>query len=217
MMGEIVKWSINAVTILLLIFASWRAINNKNNLVLGLVIFGNLIVYYFTLSPLLCWIVSVVCIILAGRAKFEIEKDSSINIGSKKDIKLQNYSSISIEGNKKMVKPGQIIGLLIGAGLILFPIVGFVTNEASMLDSKGKMIGIGFIVFGAFMVLVNIIGMVKGTDDLLATNETVVASPVQSRASVEVPEVVVGNKVRCRFCKKLYSAEYNGCPHCKRK
>lgn len=25
------------------------------------------------------------------------------------------------------------------------------------------------------------------------------------------------NKIRCRFCGKLYSSEYNGCPHCKKK
>lgn len=25
------------------------------------------------------------------------------------------------------------------------------------------------------------------------------------------------DKIRCRFCKKLYSAEYNGCPYCKKK
>jgi hypothetical protein len=23
-------------------------------------------------------------------------------------------------------------------------------------------------------------------------------------------------KIKCRFCKKLYSAEYNGCPYCKK-
>jgi len=25
------------------------------------------------------------------------------------------------------------------------------------------------------------------------------------------------NKIRCRFCKRLYSADYNGCPYCKKK
>lgn len=30
-------------------------------------------------------------------------------------------------------------------------------------------------------------------------------------------EPVFEKKIKCRFCKKLYSSEYNGCPYCKKK
>ena len=114
-----------------------------------------------------------------------------------------------------MVKPGQIIGLLIGAGLMLFPIIGFMIGEASLSDPKGKMIGIGFIIFGAFMVIVNIIGLIKGTDNLLESSSNSREKEVPKIESVK--EESHAGKVRCRFCGKLYSSEYNGCPHCKKK
>jgi len=120
-----------------------------------------------------------------------------------------------------MTKPGPIIGLIIGMGLVLFPIVGFMIGEASLSDSKGKMMGFGFMIFGAFMVLVNIIALAKGTDDILASSNDSTSSTTQSKTKSEVePESVEGEEekmIRCRFCKKRYSSEYNGCPYCKKK
>lgn len=118
-----------------------------------------------------------------------------------------------------MVKPGPIIGLIIGIGLAVFPMIGMLMGEASLSDPKGKMIGFGFIIFGALMVVVNIIALAKGTDNLLADTP---AAPAPSRQKKEEAEEESEpeseeRKIRCRFCKKLYSAEYNGCPYCKKK
>ena len=127
-------------------------------------------------------------------------------------------SSKTVKGdNKKMVKPGPIIGLIIGILMAGFPIVGFMTGEGSLGDPQGKMIGFGFIIFGAIMVIINIIVLVMGKENLLSSNETTPAhSQTKERSEVE-GENDSGDKIRCRFCKKLYSSEYNGCPHCKKK
>lgn len=114
-----------------------------------------------------------------------------------------------------MVKPGQIVGILIGAALILFPVVGFVTHEASLSDTKGQMIGIGFIVFGAFMIILNLIGIITGTDNLLAAASS--ASAPVAQAPQKAKSENAGNKIICRFCGKKYSSDYNGCPYCKKK
>ena len=68
------------------------------------------------------------------------------------------------------------------------------------------MIGIGFIIFGVFMIIGNVISMIKG--------EPASTPPIKS-SSEEKTETE--KQIRCRFCKKLYSSEYNGCPHCKKK
>ena len=60
---------VKAVTVILMVIASWMAIKRKNNLILGVAIVGNLVVYYFTQSPLLCWVVSIGCMIWAGMIK----------------------------------------------------------------------------------------------------------------------------------------------------
>ena len=114
-----------------------------------------------------------------------------------------------------MTKPGPIIGLIIGILMAGFPIVGMMIGEASLSDPKGRMMGFGFIIFGAFMVIVNIIALVKGTDNLLADEpsaKTVSHSPIAKQ------ETDAGTgEIRCRFCGKRYSADYNGCLHCKKK
>jgi hypothetical protein len=113
-----------------------------------------------------------------------------------------------------MVKPGPIIGLVIGILMAVFPIIGFLTEEGSLSDPKGKMIGFGFIIFGAFMVIVNIIALAKGTDNIFSSsNETTTATQIPAKTSSQSQV----SKIRCRFCKKLYSTEYNGCPYCKKK
>jgi len=129
-----------------------------------------------------------------------------------------------------MVKPGPIIGLIIGIGLAVFPIIGFLMGEGSLSDSKGKMIGFGFIIFGVFMVAVNIIVLVTGKENLLASSNDATSAPVQYRAKSKVKsepaeeepkeeseEEPEEKMIRCRFCKKRYSTDYNGCPYCKKK
>lgn len=115
------------------------------------------------------------------------------------------------------MKPGPMIGLLLGIGLLASPVIGFVRGEASAGDPIVLVLGL----VGLFMVIVNIICIAKGTDNLLApaqtapaaaTTVTVVQTPPKEKE--EEPEE---QKIRCRFCKKSYSAEYNGCPYCKKK
>jgi len=112
-----------------------------------------------------------------------------------------------------MVKPGPIIGLILGIIMAGAPIIGMMTGEASLSDPKGKMIGIGFIIVGVFMVVVNIIVLVTGKENLLAPSTPQVSQPVISQKTQKAES----NKIRCRYCKKIYSAEYNGCPYCKKK
>jgi hypothetical protein len=86
-------------------------------------------------------------------------------------------------------------------------------------DPKGKLIGIGFIIFGAFMVIVNMIALAKGTDNLLADAPaaSTASAPSRQKKEEDEEEPEFGKKIRCRFCGKKYSSEYNGCPFCKKK
>ena len=200
--AEMISWAVKGLTVILMIAAASLAIKKKNNVCLGVAIVGNLLVYFLTLSPLLCWIVSIACIMWASSSKSPEQKQSL------------KSSKTSVSNSKKMVKPGTIIGLILGIGLVVFPIMGFVNKEASLSDSTGQLLGIGFIVFGALMVIGNIITLAKGGEPIAAsTVTTVVQSSSKAKTEAEENE----KKIRCRFCKKLYSAEYNGCPHCKKK
>ena len=126
-----------------------------------------------------------------------------------------------------MVKPGPIIGLIIGIGLTVFPMMGFLMGEASLSDPKGKMIGFGFMIFGAIMVIINIIVLATGKENLLSlsgdttTTTTTIVSPAPVKAKEEKvdedDEEPEEKMIKCRYCKKKYSAEYNGCPYCKKK
>ena|SRR3989339_896167 len=218
----IVTLATNGLTILLMIIAVSMAIRKKNNICLAVVILGNLIAYYLTQSPLICMIISIAGIIWASMSK-NLNDNKQINIVSNKQP--LKSSKTLVNDNKKMVKPGPIIGLIIGILMAGFPIVGFMIGEASLSDPQGKMWGFGFIIFGAFMVIVNVIALAKGTDNILndsnntTTTTTVTSSPSQVRSSraKSQSEESSTNKIRCRFCKKLYSSEYNGCPFCKKK
>jgi hypothetical protein len=110
------------------------------------------------------------------------------------------------------MKPGPIIGLLIGIGLMLSPAIGLFRGEASFGDPFVMIMGI----LGLFMVIVNIIAISKGTDDLLASNSSSFSTP-KTIAKEKLEGSSGEEMVRCRFCKKRYSSEYNGCPYCKKK
>jgi len=113
-----------------------------------------------------------------------------------------------------MVKPGGIIGLTIGAVLFIAPIMAFANGEASLSDSTNRTIALVACMIGFFMVIANIIELVKKPEQEIQTHARISASKNSLKASSDSsPE----SKIRCRFCKKLYDSEFNGCPYCKKK
>jgi len=50
-----------------------------------------------------------------------------------------------------------------------------------------------------------------------ATTPAPVAAATTVKASSKAETEIKEKKIKCRFCKKSYSAEYNGCPYCKKK
>lgn len=207
---QTIQWAVYGITIVLMIIAASIAIKKKNNLVLMAAVLGNLIVYYFTLSPLLCMAVSVVCMIWASFSGAKSAEVPDVTGRKVKNLKTPK-ANVIVSEEKKMVKAGPIVGLILGILMAGAPIAGMLMGEASLSDPKGRLIGIGFIIFGAFLVIVNIIVLATGKENLLASS-----SEAQSPASAKVEKSTEG-KIRCRFCKRLYSADYNGCPYCKKK
>ena len=75
------------------------------------------------------------------------------------------------------------------------------------------------------MVIVNIIAISKGTDNLLASSAPETKTPSSKSYNQKLEDEEESDedsdeevkKIRCRFCGKRYSSEYNGCPHCKKK
>lgn len=123
-----------------------------------------------------------------------------------------------------MVKPGPIIGLILGIGFVVFPMIGFFIGESSLQDSQGKLIGFGFMIFGAIMVIINIIVLATGKENLLSLSNETSTAPVtavtvksSSRKDESDEEEPAEKMIRCRFCKRKYYADYNGCPYCKKK
>jgi len=202
--GEIIKWAVNGVTILLMIIAASLAIKKKNNICLGVVILGNLSAYYFTRSPLICMIISIACIIWASSMK------------SPEQNKQELESSKSPTTQKKRVKAGNIIGLILGIGLVAGPLIGYLRQEASLSDPTTQGVLILFAVIGGFMIINNIFELLK-KDETIAPAATVTTTQQPPKEKTKAEDKSNKNKVRCRFCKKLYSSEYNGCPYCKKK
>ena len=202
--GNIVKWAIDGITILLLILAASMAIKKKNNICLGVVILGNLSAYYFTRSPLICMIISIACIIWASSMK------------SPEQNKQELESSKSPTTQKKRVKAGNIIGLILGIGLVAGPLIGYLRQEASLSDTTTQGVLILFAVIGGFMIINNIFELLK-KDETIAPAATVTTTQQPPKEKTKAEDKSNKNKVRCRFCKKLYSSEYNGCPYCKKK
>jgi uncharacterized membrane protein YeaQ/YmgE (transglycosylase-associated protein family) len=191
--ADFIFWAVRGITILLMIIASSLAIKKKNNLVLGVVIIGNLSAFFVTQSPLVCWIVSIACIIWAS---------------SMKSVKGDSKSS----DQKKKVKTGNIIGIILGIGLVAGPLIGYLRQEASLSDPTTQGVLILFAVIGAFMIINNIFELLKN-DAAPATTVTT----IQSSSTAKSEENKEEKQVRCRFCKKSYSSDYNGCPYCKKR
>src|SRR3989339_465207 len=161
--SELIKWTVNIITLILVIIAGSLAAKKKQNIAILILFIVNAFALFVLLSPIVAWIASIICIFWVSSIKEAEQKKQSLK------------SSTTSVKNKKMVKPGSIIGL-------------------------------GFIIFGVFMIIGNVISMIKG--------EPASTPPIKS-SSEEKTETE--KQIRCRFCKKLYSSEYNGCPHCKKK
>jgi hypothetical protein len=192
----IIDIAVKGITILLMIIAASMAIKKKNNIALGIVIVGNLAAYYFTQSPLLCMIISIAGIIWVSSAKSPGAEQQ--NLGSSKS---------QIQSQKKNMA-GNIIGLILGIGFVTGPLIGYLRQEASLSDPTTQGVLILFAVIGCFMIINNLFKLFEGAP---AATTTVTQS---SKAKTGAKE---SNKIRCRFCGKRYSAEYNGCPYCKKK
>ena len=89
-------------------------------------------------------------------------------------------------------------------------------QEASLSDPTTQGVLILFAVIGGFMIINNIFELLK-KEETAAPAAKVTTTQQPSKAKTEAEDKSNKNKVRCRFCKKLYSSEYNGCPYCKKK
>jgi len=193
--------AVKVVTIALLIIAASISIKNKANLCLGVLIVGNLLVYYLTQSPLLCMILSVICIIWAGMTKNKEQAEST-----------ENKSAKQTSGSKHS-KAGNVIGLILGIGFVAGPLIAYFGQEASLRDPTTQGILILFAVIGGFMIINNLFKLFERESASVTQVKT-----TSKKAKEEVEKEEKEEKmIRCRFCKKKYSAEFNGCPYCKKK
>jgi len=113
---------------------------------------------------------------------------------------------------------GGILGVIIGMLFVAAPIMGYVRQEAAFNDPTSRLISFGFAILGIFMIIGAIIQLSKKPDSAVAVATSVPAAAVTTTQSSPKEEPEIEEKqVKCRFCKKLYSAEYNGCPYCKKK
>lgn len=203
----------------------------------------------------------------------------------KKKSLLISYLLLFHRGVKVVfTKAGCIIGLVLGAAMFFFAVMGKVSGEAGAQDSFIFI----FIILGALMVIGNIIQLTKLTKKPASVQQpeskafgknawilvlgiilvlsamapvmqiindpwlyrqpglrtgagiffiigffilyfmdrkeereqgyqAVAAKPLPKEKVQTPSQPETENKVRCRFCKKLYSSEYNGCPYCKKK
>ena len=101
--------------------------------------------------------------------------------------------------SKKMKKKGGALGKNIwwlGVAVMGF----FVPGGAALVP-------IGFFAF-----------LVMYTWDKHDESKAQAATPAPKVSSKEKSEEADDDKpIKCRFCKKFYGSEYNGCPYCKRK
>jgi len=211
--GQLIDWTVKGITILLLIVVSSLAIKKKNNIGFAVVLLGNMIVFFVTRSPLLCWIVSIAVIIWVSKSRGDEQPDLG------KQIQKKSVTSVD---NKKPKKIGNIIGLILGIGFVVGPLIGYFRQEASLSDPTTQGVLILFAVIGACMIMNNLFKLFEKGEEVSATVTTAPAATANikqpaARQKARVEEEPEEKKIRCRFCKKLYSAEYNGCPYCKKK
>lgn len=193
--GEFITFAVTGITIFFMIIASSLAIKKNKTIAAGIVVMGNLVAYYFTRSPLVCWIFSIACIIWIDSMK--------------------SAEQIKQDTQKKSVKAGNIIGIIIGIGFVAAPLIGYLRQEASLKDPTNQGLVILFAVIGVFMIINNFFKLFENGE--VSSPAPISPAPVIVPLEPKIEAENIKGKVRCRFCDKLYSAEYNGCPYCKKK
>ena len=113
-------------------------------------------------------------------------------------------------------KVGPTIGLIIGAIIFVLGMMAITSPEAASADSANRSIVIVGCIIGFSMVVLNIMNLVEKKPAQAASVQAKTSiSKISSKNSSESEET--GTRIRCRFCGKKYSTEYNGCPYCKKK
>lgn len=103
---------------------------------------------------------------------------------------------------------------------VIFSIVGSVIFFKLPENSVFIIVPVVFILFA---VIMNTIKKNKTPESAQPAQQIQPLQPAQSSPTPQVQTTQTevksesGNKIRCRFCGKSYSSEYNGCPHCKKK
>ncbi len=205
-LSQNVLWMVRIIVAIIAFVAGSLAVKKKSNSILIVIVV--MFVIFIFLSPIISLITSIVCMIILPS-----KKNAS---GEKQDLKSSTSSS---EKKKTMVKPGNIIGLLIGIGLVIAPVISYVNQEASLADPTNQLFMLGAVIFGILIIIGNIITLSKKETALPPVHSTIATVPSVHKVETksEARDEDSNGKIRCRFCKKLYSAEYNGCPHCKKK
>jgi len=123
--------------------------------------------------------------------------DSNIYFGSSGLICILVIAALGIAMQKKHYRA---MGVIVAAFLVSF----FLPSWIALAVSVGYLIisGIWF----------------KSDKNKVESTET--TSPKKSKKIEDEEDDEEPNEedlIKCRFCKKLYSSEYNGCPYCKKK
>ena len=56
---------------------------------------------------------------------------------------------------------GSIIGIILGIGFIMAPVLGTIRQEASMADPNNRLMAYGLAMLGAFMIIGGIVQLVR--------------------------------------------------------
>ncbi|MCX6710247.1 MAG: hypothetical protein NTV63_04860 [Candidatus Woesearchaeota archaeon] len=208
--AELIKWVFNGITLVLVTIASSLAAKKKQHIAILIVFVANAVALFVLLSPLLAWIASIVCII----------RISSLKEAGQNEQSLKNPKPST--GNNK--KAGNIIGLLLGIGFVAAPLIGYIRKEASFYDPNSQGWIILFALIGAFMIINNIFALLKKEENtqpavtpIVQETKDTAEPPSKENPVAKKESEKSADKVRCRYCDKLYNANYNGCPYCKKK
>ncbi len=195
--GTIVYWVTKGVIILVTLAAASLALRKKSYTALAIIVAG-------FVASIFTW--AFVSLITAVGAMAWVNMPVNAQGTAKKEA--------------RKVKPGTIIGIILGIGFLAAPLVAYVRKEASLNDPVTQAWFIVFGLCGAFMIMNNLFTLFSPEASASsAAPKADVSQPAKEEAKPkEEPKPKEAKpKIRCRFCNKLYSAEYNGCPHCKKK
>lgn len=99
------------------------------------------------------------------------------------------------------MKPGRIIGIILGAALIYFSVGAYFSSEPAAQTDTGRIM---IFVAGAF-------GILTLLSNLFQTKSTS-ASQIPTLTTSAVP--TEANKNTCYACKRPIEAAFQHCPHC---